>query len=68
MIRLNDNGLLYLRALVLHPQVHADERLRADDVGARIVAGAVPLEIARHSGLAPLSAVQGRWEGEVFAL
>ena len=48
----------YLRALVFHPEVHADEGTGADDVGAGVVRGAVALEVARHGGLAPLGPVQ----------
>ncbi len=54
---------MYSRALVLHPEVHADERQRADHIGAGIVAGAVLLQVAGHGRLAPLGPVQLRREG-----
>ena len=57
-----------LRALVLHPQVDADERVGADDVGARVVGGAVLLQVPRHRRLTPLGPVQGRRQRQVLAL
>ena len=54
---------LYLRALVLHPKVDADEGVRTDDVGAGVVGRAVLLEVPCHGGLAPLGAVQLRRQG-----
>lgn len=58
----------YLRALVLVPQVHTLERIGTDDVGARLVGRTVALQVPGHGGLAPLGAVHGRWQGQVFAL
>ena len=58
----------HLRALVLHPEVDADEGVGADDVGARVVRRAVLLQVARHRRLAPLRAVQGRRQRQVLAL
>ena len=60
--------LTNLRALIFHPQVDADKRVGADDVGARVVGGAVLLQVPRHRRLAPLGAVQGRRERQVLAL
>ena len=57
-----------LRALVFHPKVDADERIGTDDVRARIVRGAVPLEVPRHRGLTPLGPVQVGRERQVLAL
>ena len=60
--------LTNLRALVLHPQVDADERVGADDVGARVVGGAVLLQVPRHRRLTPLGPVQGRRERQGLPL
>ena len=51
------NGDDNLRALILHPQIHTDERARTDDICTGVVGGTVPLEIPGHGGLTPLSAV-----------
>ena len=56
------------RALVLVPKVDAFERIRTDDVRAGFVRRAVPLQIPRHGGLAPLRSVHGRGQGEVLSL
>lgn len=58
----------YLRALVLHPQVDADEGVGADDVGARVVGRAVPLEVPGHGGLPPLGSVERGRQRQVLAL
>ena len=52
------DGGFYLRALVLHPEIDADERIGTDDVGTRVVGRAVLLQVPRHGGLAPLGPVQ----------
>lgn len=59
-------GNRYLRALVLVPQVDAVKGIRADDIGAGPVRGAVPLHIPGHRRLAPLGAVHGGRQGQVL--
>ena len=56
-----------LRALVFHPEVDADKGVGADDVGTRIVGGAILLQVPRHRRLTPLGAVQRRRERQVLA-
>ena len=51
-------GKLYLRALVVHPEIHADEGTGTDHVGTGVVRGTVPLEVPGHRGLAPLGSIQ----------
>lgn len=50
-----------LRAIVIVPKVDAFERLLANNVCARFVRWAVPIDIPGHGSLAPLSPVGRRW-------
>ncbi len=52
-------SILFLPALVVHPQVVTLERQRTDDVGARVVGRAVAPDSVRCRRLAPLGPVQG---------
>jgi len=59
---------LYLRALVFIPQINAVKGIRADNIGARTIRGAIAFHISGHSCLPPLGAIHGRWQWQMFAI
>lgn len=62
------NIVANLRALIFHPQIHADKRIRANYIGARVVGGAVSLQVPRHRRLAPLCPIERGWQRQMLAL